>query len=303
MDADDKTRRDTDDKTRRDTETRLLWKRHRRRPTAGTRAALASRYLPLVRLTVQRLAARRAALDEAPGADPDDLLGAGRLGLARALDRYDPARGVKFETYAIAVIRGAVREEIRSAGWAPRTLQDEGARIGAARALADQAAGRPASSAQLARALGVSGDALAGSLARLAWWPPAPLDAEANDWSRFPEQGGVPGRAALPVTLADYALGADAGIEALALAAARGDALRAALGRLPAREAHVLRRWAGLDAEGDPSLAGEGESRLVIGAGMGISESRAFQLTQQGLARLRGMPDVLAWAPDSSENM
>lgn len=299
---------DTDDKTRRDSETRLLWTRHRRRPTAGTKAALAARYLPLVRLTVQRLAARRAALDGTPGADPDDLLGAGRLGLARALDRYDPARGVKFETYAIAVIRGAVRDEIRSAGWAPRALQDEGGRIGAARALADQAEGRPASSAQLARALGVSGDALAESLARLAWWPPAPLDAEANDWAKFPEQGGVPGRAALPVTLADYALGADAGIEAKALAAAWGDALRAALGRLPAREALVLRAYFGLTdfgltdfgfegcGSGDSGSGGEGATLRAIASGLGVSESRAYQLRQQGLARLRGMPDVLAWS-------
>jgi RNA polymerase sigma factor FliA len=55
--------------------------------------------------------------------DRDDLLSAGVLGLIKAVDRFDPGRGVKFETYATTVVRGEVMESLRARDWAPRSMR------------------------------------------------------------------------------------------------------------------------------------------------------------------------------------
>lgn len=56
--------------------------------------------------------------------DPEDLEGAGYLALIQAVDRFDPARGVKFTSYAIGKIRGAMLEHLRREDWAPRSVRD-----------------------------------------------------------------------------------------------------------------------------------------------------------------------------------
>lgn len=59
-----------------------------------------------------------------PGSvDREDLVSAGILGLIKAVDRFDPSRGVKFETYATTVVRGEVMESLRARDWAPRSLR------------------------------------------------------------------------------------------------------------------------------------------------------------------------------------
>jgi RNA polymerase sigma factor FliA len=55
--------------------------------------------------------------------DREDLISAGILGLIKAVDRFDPARGVKFETYATTVVRGEVMESLRAKDWAPRSVR------------------------------------------------------------------------------------------------------------------------------------------------------------------------------------
>lgn len=55
--------------------------------------------------------------------DREDLVSAGILGLIKAVDRFDPVRGVKFETYATTVVRGEVMESLRAKDWAPRSMR------------------------------------------------------------------------------------------------------------------------------------------------------------------------------------
>lgn len=55
--------------------------------------------------------------------DREDLNSAGILGLIKAVDRFDPGRGVKFETYATTVVRGEVMESLRARDWAPRSMR------------------------------------------------------------------------------------------------------------------------------------------------------------------------------------
>jgi len=82
------------------------------------RDALIRRHAKLVRYEVERVAAN---LPEQ--VDREDLISAGMIGLIKAVDRYDPARGASFATYATSLMRGAILDELRRMDWAPRGLR------------------------------------------------------------------------------------------------------------------------------------------------------------------------------------
>ena len=75
-------------------------------------------HLPLVKTIVWCLAQHTP-----PAVELGDLIQAGTLGLIEAVDRFDAARGVSFETYASIRIRGAIYDELRRGDWAPRSLR------------------------------------------------------------------------------------------------------------------------------------------------------------------------------------
>src|SRR5476651_154470 len=89
-----------------------------RKPLA--RADLIQHYSYLVKVTVGRLVATLPG-----GIEREDLVSAGVLGLIKAVDHYDITRDVKFETYAIALIRGAVLEMLREEDWVPRSIREK----------------------------------------------------------------------------------------------------------------------------------------------------------------------------------
>ncbi|HEY9015916.1 MAG TPA: sigma-70 family RNA polymerase sigma factor [Gemmatimonadales bacterium] len=68
---------------------------------------------------------RRRALSKAPERFHDDLEAAGYVGLVKAVDSYDPAKGIGFKTWAILKIRGEMHEELRREDWAPRSVRDK----------------------------------------------------------------------------------------------------------------------------------------------------------------------------------
>ena len=72
--------------------------------------------LPLVKYVVGKVAAFAP-----PHCDREELIQCGIFGLIDAIERYDPTKEVKFETYAVLRIRGAVIDELRSRDWVPRT--------------------------------------------------------------------------------------------------------------------------------------------------------------------------------------
>jgi RNA polymerase sigma-B factor len=74
------------------------------------RASLVEQHLPLVRHFARRYAGR--------GEPMDDLLQAGSVGLVKAVDRFDPARGLEFSTYAAPTILGEIRRHFRDRTWA-----------------------------------------------------------------------------------------------------------------------------------------------------------------------------------------
>ncbi len=94
---------------------------------ANTRERLICQYAPLVKYVVDRL-----RLSLPPGVDRDDLLGYGTIGLIEAVDRFDPQRGVKFETYAILRIRGSIIDALRKLDILPRGVRERARAIEAA---------------------------------------------------------------------------------------------------------------------------------------------------------------------------
>lgn len=91
-----------------------LWQRWREQGDTAARDALAERYIWLVRYVAGRL-----MVGLPPQFDQADVEGHGCFGLLEALSKYDPSRGIRFETFAIPWIRGACLKGIRAQQWAP----------------------------------------------------------------------------------------------------------------------------------------------------------------------------------------
>ncbi len=115
------------------------------------RNRLIERYLPLVRYNAERVWAK---LPE--GVDLNDLMSAGVFGLMDAIDAYDLERGVKFETYCVPRIRGAMLDELRTMDWVPRLVRSKASKLQAAQKAAEAELGRPPSDSELAARMELS---------------------------------------------------------------------------------------------------------------------------------------------------
>lgn len=91
------------------------------------RNILMERYLPLVKYNGEKIWQRLP-----DGVELDDLISAGIFGLMDAIDAFDMDRGVKFETYCVPRIRGAMLDELRTMDWVPRLVRSKASKINAA---------------------------------------------------------------------------------------------------------------------------------------------------------------------------
>jgi RNA polymerase sigma factor for flagellar operon FliA len=126
-----------------------IWVRLR----GGDRSArdeLVVRYAPLVKYVIGRMAISLPA-----AMDSDDVLSAGTVGLLHAIDRFDPDQGVRFETYALQRIRGAIIDTIRSLSPLSRGAGRRARLLDETTALLAQRLGRAPSHEELARELGI----------------------------------------------------------------------------------------------------------------------------------------------------
>src|SRR5947209_11764399 len=133
-----------------DVDVQQLWRDYRAEPTVELRNQLLELYLPLVKYNAERIWSR---LPE--GVDLDDLISAGVFGLMDAIDAFDLARGVKFETYCVPRIRGAMLDELRTMDWVPRLVRSKASKMEAARKELEAALGRPPRREELAEKLGL----------------------------------------------------------------------------------------------------------------------------------------------------
>jgi len=108
-------------------------------------------YLPLVKYNGERIWAR---LPE--GVELDDLISAGVFGLMDAIDAFDLSRGVKFETYCVPRIRGAMLDELRTMDWVPRLVRSKASKLNEAVKNLEARLGRQPTDPELAAELGIT---------------------------------------------------------------------------------------------------------------------------------------------------
>src|SRR5947209_471327 len=134
-----------------DVDVQQLWKDYRAEPMVELRNHLVEQYLPLVKYNAERIWAR---LPE--GVDLDDLISAGVFGLMDAIDAFDLERGVKFETYCVPRIRGAMLDELRTMDWVPRLVRSKASKLEEARKSLEATLGRPPRPDEMAQRMGIS---------------------------------------------------------------------------------------------------------------------------------------------------
>ncbi|MCD6304581.1 MAG: FliA/WhiG family RNA polymerase sigma factor [Planctomycetes bacterium] len=105
-------------------------------------------YLPIVKYTAERLYAKLP-----DGVDLNDLISAGVFGLVDAVNAFDPARGVKFETYCAPRIRGAILDELRTMDWVPRLVRSRAHKLKEAVGRLEAELGRRPTDRELAKAM------------------------------------------------------------------------------------------------------------------------------------------------------
>jgi RNA polymerase sigma factor FliA len=115
------------------------------------RNRLVERYLPLVKYNGERIWSR---LPE--GVELDDLVSAGVFGLMDAIDAFDLTRGVKFETYCVPRIRGAMLDELRTMDWVPRLVRSKASKLNEAMKTLETRLGRQPTEIELAAQLEIT---------------------------------------------------------------------------------------------------------------------------------------------------
>lgn len=136
-----------------------LWRGYLETGEARLREQLILQYAPLVKYVVGRMAIASSSI-----LDVEDLLGFGTLGLIDAVSRFDPTRGVKFETYALQRIRGSIIDSFRKLDIVPRSARRRAREIEGAQAQLQQELGREPEDDEIAGFLGMTRDGLSRAM-------------------------------------------------------------------------------------------------------------------------------------------
>jgi RNA polymerase sigma factor FliA len=261
-------------------ELRELWRRYTKDGNDTDRERLVLNFAPLTKFVAGRLRAKLPSHVE-----EDDLISWGLTGLLGAIKRYDPERGVKFETFAMIRIRGAMLDELRSLDWVPRKVRQEAHETERAESsfIAEQQ--RPPTEPELAERLEISEDALQRRLLEIAssaiYSFDAPLTAGSLDGSG--DTATLLDTVASP-GFADPQKALDDDESAQALKTNLTDAISC----LPERQRFIL------------ALYYREELQMrEIGEVLDITESRVSQLHAQALISLRATiaPDGAGYSP------
>ena len=237
------------------------WRRYKAQGDSRARDEIINQYAYLVKITAGRVVSNLP-----PSLERDDLVSAGVMGLIKAVDQFDFSRQVKFETYAIALIRGAILEMLREEDWVPRSVRERVKLLERTFLQMETTLGRPPSEKEVATELNLGPDEFNKML----------MDT---------------GRTTL-LSLDDILIGSE-GSEKLHLADVIHDdsaspsleveiremkrTLGEAIDRLPERERTVIALY-----------YYDGLTFKEIGRILTISESRVYQLHTQAVIRLRG---------------
>ncbi|HET7568937.1 MAG TPA: RNA polymerase sigma factor WhiG [Gaiellaceae bacterium] len=243
-------------------ETQTLWLQYRKTGDQGIRDRLILTYAPLVKYVAGRLGSGLPA-----HVDEGDLVSYGLLGLMGAIERYDPQRDVKFETYAIARIKGAIIDELRAMDWVPRSVRSRARDIERAIAELEAKLGRAPTDEEISGKLGISTDELEESLSEIARSSIAALD----------ELWTVSGSGGDQIALIDTIEDESAPDPQSSLSQTEmKEAIADAIARLPEREKLVVTLY-----------YYEELTLREIGEVLSVTESRVSQLHTKAILRLK----------------
>lgn len=128
-----------------------FWRAYKKSGDLEARNRLVMRYSPLVKYVAGRI---RPGLPNS--VDMADLLSDGVLGLMDAIEKFDPERGLQFQTYAVARIRGAIIDGLRAGDWVPRSVRAKVRQVEEAQVTLEHRLGRTPEDHEVAAELGVS---------------------------------------------------------------------------------------------------------------------------------------------------
>lgn len=219
-------------------------------------------YAPLVKYVAGRLS---SSLPQT--VDTSDLISYGVFGLIDAIEKFDTDRGIKFETYAIARIKGAIIDELRAMDWVPRSVRARAREFEAAYVALENRLKRVPSDDEVAAEMGITPRELQAILAKLSY---ASVISFEEMWSGGPERDEHQDPLG---TIADER--AEDPVDVFESAEVK-DILAGAIDRLPEREKTVVALY-----------YYEGLTLKEIGTVLGVTESRVSQLHTKAVLRLR----------------
>jgi RNA polymerase sigma factor FliA len=238
-----------------------LWAAYKTSGGRDARDALIIHYSPLVKYV-----AGRVAVGLPQNVEQADLVSYGIFGLIDAIDKFEPSRGYKFETYAIARIKGAILDELRSIDWVPRSVRAKARSLEKAYAKLESELHRTPTDEELAEELGFSDDQLQTTLNQISFVGLVALD----------EMLSVGGDRGESVSLGDTVADASDGPVAAYEIEEMRQILADAINRMPEREKIVLTLY-----------YYEGLTLAEIGQVLGVTESRVCQIHTKAVLQMR----------------
>ncbi len=240
-----------------------LWATFKDGTDGSAREQLILNYSPLVKFV-----AGRVSVNLPQTVENADLISYGMFGLIDAIEKFDPARGIKFETYAISRIKGAIMDELRALDWVPRSVRARARDIERAIVALEARLKRTPNDAEIAEELGISAAELHDILTKISYTSVISFD---EVWAPSAERDEA---ASLATTLRDDT--ADDPVDIFESEELK-DVLAEAIEELPERERTVivLHYFRGLVLK-------------EIGQVLGVTESRVSQLHTKAVLRLRG---------------
>ena len=128
-----------------------LWHEFKQTKSPAIRDKFIRQYMPLVKYV-----AGKVSVGMPDSVEFDDLVGYGQFGLLDAINKYDPDKNVKFKTYAVTRIRGAIFDELREQDWVPRSVRQKSREIEDTIVELEGKLGRTATDSEIAKAMGMT---------------------------------------------------------------------------------------------------------------------------------------------------
>jgi len=146
-----------------DEDEQSLWQRYRNEGLPELRDFFAEKYAPLVKYV-----AGKVAIGMPQNVEFDDLVSYGSFGLLDAIEKFDPNRDIKFKTYAMTRIRGAIFDELRSIDWIPRSIRQKARQVEEIISMLENKLGHTVEDEDIAKEMGISVDELQSLLTKIS---------------------------------------------------------------------------------------------------------------------------------------